>query len=627
MKCADVPASRARRYRKGQAFGALRRPGATWVFRAAFLAMLALAAPGFAAEPKWADPAKAIRIMLPVAETGFDPQATSDYYSSTVERTIFDSLYVFDYLARPYRFMPNTAAAMPEISADGRVWTIRIKPGIYFTDDPVFKGKKRELTAEDYVYAFKRLLDPKMRAPFLWYLDGKLAGADDVLAKAKEAGKLDYDAPIPGLKAVDKHTLRLTLKEPDYVMLGYLSQPAMGAVAREVIEAYGDASGWAMANPIGTGPFKLAQWRRGQKIVLDANPGFREVYFPENGEPSDHELIQAMKGKRLPQVGRIEISIIEESNPQLLAFNSRELDYANVPADLVPNVLGPNATLKPPYVAEGVRLARAMQPALSYCYFNMDDPIVGGYTPERIALRRAIVMGLNTPDLINIWYQGQAVPATQPIPPNVAGYSPDFNVGIKYDPATARALLDRFGYKDRDGDGWRDMPDGKPLVLSMGSATSGRDRERDELWKKSMAAIGIRIEFIKQKWPDLLKMGRAAKLQMWPVGWITTYGEGDAFMQLLYSKNIGQSNYSRFVNAEYDELYRQSKRIPNGPERDAIYRKMATIVAAYNPWDLGVYRYENTLVRPWVQGYKKNVYIEHPWLFLDVDVAAQKTAK
>ena len=590
----------------------------------ALAVVVAVASLPAVAQPKWADPAKTIRVTFPIAETGFDPQATSDYYSSHVERAIFESLYVFDYLARPYRVMPNTAAAMPEISADGRTWTIRIKPGIYFADDPVFNGKKRELVAEDYIYAWKRLLDPRMRAFFIWYLEGKVAGADDVLAKAKQVGRLDYDAPIEGMKALDRYTLRLTLKEPDYVMLGYLSQSPMAAVAREVIEAHADASGWVMANPVGTGPYKLTEWRRGQKIVLEANANYRERYFPENGEPADRELITAMKGKRLPQVGRIEISIIEESNPQLLAFDGRELDYANVPPDLVPNVLDSGAKLKPAYVKQGVRLARAMQPALSYCYFNMDDPVVGGYTPERIALRRAIVMGLNTPDLINVWYQGQAVAATQPIPPNVAGHSADFNVGVKYDPATAKALLDRFGYKDRDGDGWRERPDGSPLVLSMGSSTSGRDRERDELWKKSMAAIGIKIDFIKQKWPDLLKMGRAAKLQMWPVGWITTYGEGDAFMQLLYSKNIGQSNYSRFVNAEYDELYRQSKRIPDSPERNAIYRKMALIIAAYNPWDLGVYRYENTVVRPWVQGYKKNVYIEHPWQFLDIDVAKQK---
>jgi oligopeptide transport system substrate-binding protein len=576
------------------------------------------------AQPRWADPAKTIRVMFPIAETGFDPQATSDYYSSHVQRAIFESLYHFDYLARPYRFVPNTAVAMPEISADGRTWTIRVKPGIYFADDPVFKGKRRELVADDYVYAWKRLLDPRMRAPFLWYLDGKVAGADAVLAKAKEAGRLDYDAPIEGLRALDRYTIRLQLKEPDYVMLGYLSQMPMAAVAREVIEAHGDASGWAMPNPVGTGAFRLAEWRRGQKIVLEANPGYREQYFPENGGPGDRELIAAMKGKRLPQVGRIEISIIEESNPQLLAFDSRELDYANVPADLIPRVLDPGSKLKADYAKEGVRLARTMQPSLAYCYFNMDDAIVGGYTPEKIALRRAIVMAYNVPDLVNVWYQGQAVPATQPIPPVVAGHDPRLDVSVKYDPETAKKLLDRFGYKDRDGDGWRDLPDGKPLTLQMGSATSGRDRERDELWVKSMTAIGIRIEFVKQKWPDLLKMGRAAKLMMWPVGWITTYGEGDAFMQLLYSGNIGQSNYARFVNAEYDELYRQSKRVPDGPARTAIYARMAKIIAAYTPWDLGVWRWENTLVRPWVQGYVKHVYNEHPWLYLDVDTAKRR---
>ena len=155
--------------------------------------LLASGVTGGADAPRWADPAKTIRIMFPIAETGFDPQATQDYYSSHVERAIFDTLYVFDYLQRPYKFVPNVAAAMPEISADGRTWTIRIKPGIYFADDPAFKGKPRELTAADFVYAWKRLLDPRIRAPFLWYLDGKVAGAEAALAKAKETGRLDYD--------------------------------------------------------------------------------------------------------------------------------------------------------------------------------------------------------------------------------------------------------------------------------------------------------------------------------------------------------------------------------------------------------------------------------------------------
>jgi ABC-type transport system substrate-binding protein len=401
----------------------------------------------------------------------------------------------------------------------------------------------------------------------------------------------------------------------------------MAAVAREVIEAYGDASGWAMANPVGTGPFRLKEWRRGQRIVLEANPGFRDVRFPAAGEPADAPMLARMKGKRLPQIGRVEVSIIEESNPHLLAFNAGEADFVNVPADLIGNVLDAGNALKPYYAKEGVRHARAAQPALAYTYFNMDDPVVGGYTPDKVALRRAMVMGFNTDELIRVWYQGQAIRATQPIPPVVAGHSEGFSARPPYDPELARRLLDRFGYRDRDGDGFRELPDGSPLAITMGSATAGRDRERDELWKKNMTAIGIRIDFLKQKWPDLLKMGRAGKLQMWPVGWITQYGEGDAFMQLLYSRNIGQSNYSRFSRPEYDAVYAKTKRVPDGPERTAMYRTLAEQVNAFNPWDLGVWRVENTLVRPWVDGYKKHVYREHAWLYLDVDPAAQKRAR
>ena len=586
----------------------------------ALVAITAVASPVASAQSRHADPAKVLRVMIPIAETGFDPQATSDLYSGHIQRAIFETLYTYDYLARPYRLVPNTAAALPEISADGKRWKIRIKPGIFFADDPAFKGKKRELVAQDYVYSWKRLLDPRMRAPYLWYLDGKLAGAQAVLASAKEAGRLDYNQEIAGLRASDKYTIELELLESDYVLVSYMAHQAMAAVAREVIEAHADGNGWAMAHPVGTGPFRLKEWRRGQKITLEANPGYRDEAFPVAGEATDAPLIARMKGKRLPQIGRIEVSVIEESNPQLLAFNSRELDYANVPGDLAPNVLDAQNRLKPYYTAQEVAHWRLVQPALAYTYFNMEDPVVGGYTPDKVALRRAIIMAFNVRELVDVWYQGQAIPAAQPIPPVVSGHVEGMRAVAAYDPVVAAQLLDRFGYKDRDGDGFRELPDGKPLTLQMGSATSGRDRSRDELWKKSMSRIGIRIDFLVQKWPDLLKMGRAGKLQMWPVGWITQYNEGDAFMQLLYSRNIGQSNYSRFALPAYDELYQQTKRIPAGPERLALYRKMTELVTAYNPWDLGVWRIENTLVRPWVEGYKKHAFNEHAWKYYDIDL-------
>ena len=565
---------------------------------------------------------KTLHVAFPVAETGFDPQATSDLYSDHVQRAIFDTLYGFDYLARPYRRVPRIAVSMPQIEDGGRTWTIRIRQGIYFAKDPAFDGKTRELTAADYVYAWKRLLDPRVRSPFSWYLQGKIVGADAVIEAARKSGRFDYDAPIEGLSAPDRYTIRLKLKEPDYILFGYMCSSPMAAVAREVIERYGDpANGWTMDHPVGTGPFMLKSWRRGQQIVLEANPDFRDERFPQAADDADRKRFAAVQGKKLPLVDRIEISIMEEANPRLLAFESRALDYVNLPQELADRALDASNKLKPEYAARGVTLWRITQPALQYAYFNMQDPVVGGYANDRIALRRALVLAFNKDELIRVVYQGQALPATQPIPPNVPGHDDTLDVAAKYDPAAANALLDRFGYVDRNGDGWRDMPDGKPLSLTMASTPSTRDREIDEIWQKNLKAIGVRIEFMKQKWPDLLKMGKAGQLQTWRIGWINAYAEGDAFAQLLYGGNIGQTNYARFELPAYDELYRASRRLPDGPERNKLYRKMSELVAAYNPWALHVYTVESTLTQSWVRGYKKHAYWEHPWKYIGVDNA------
>ncbi|MEO8849005.1 MAG: ABC transporter substrate-binding protein [Casimicrobiaceae bacterium] len=481
------------------------------------------------------------------------------------------------------------------------------------------------------MYEWKRVIDPKVRSPNAYYLTGKLVGIDEAVAKARASGKFDYDAEIPGMRALDRYTLRLVLVNTDYTLMSYLQQVALCAVAREVVEAYGDASTWVMDHPVGTGPYRLKSWRRGQKIVLVANPGFREEYFP--APPADagaatRALALSMKGKRVPQIGSVEISIIEEPAPTLLAFDSRTLDYFNVPVDLTAKVIGPDGKLLPAYASEGVTLHTIVQNSLGYTYFNMEDPVVGGYTPERIALRRAIVTGFDSHDLVKVIYKGQARVATQIVPPDATGHVEGLDIHPAYDPATARALLDRFGYKDRGGDGYRELPDGKPLTLMMGSTPTSLDRDRDELWKRSMKAIGIRIDFVKQKWPELLKMGRDGnQLQMWSVGWINNGGDGDAFAQLMYGPNAGQSNLARFHNADYDVAYSTSRTLPNGPARDALFVRMAKILQAYTPADLDVFRYENTAVRPWVLGYKKNVLFEHEWAYLDIDVARQQAGK
>jgi ABC-type transport system substrate-binding protein len=590
------------------------------------LAALALALAAESASAQ-ADPDKVLRVAFPVAETGFDPQASSDLYSNHISRAIFDAPYRYDHLARPYRIVPNTATALPEISGDGLDWIIRIRPGIYFADDPAFKGQRRELTAADYVYSWKRVLDPKVRSPNLQQFDGKFVGADALVSKAKETGKFDYDAPMEGLTAPDRYTIRIKLTAPSYDLLSDLTTavPA-GAAAREVVEAYGDGSGWVMANPVGTGPYRLKEWRRGQKIVLEANPGYREMSYGDSADPADRALVARMKGKRLPLIGRVEIHIIEESNPRLLAFEKGDLDYLTVPADLVSNVIDKDNRLLPRFAHAGVTLARGIQPSVNYTYFNMDDPVVGGYAKDRVALRRAIGMAYNTDEEIRVLWQGQAIPATQPIPPGVTGHDPKFDGHVKYDPAGARALLDKFGYVDRDGDGWRDLPDGKPLLLSMGSPPDARSRQYEEMWQRSLSAVRLRVEFVKQKWPDLLKMARAGQLQMWYLGNINTTTEGYGFLALLYGRHAGLSNFARFNLPEFNKLYDASRSLPDSPARTKLFREMSALVTAYAPWNLDVYRYENIAVYPWVVGYKYNAIQQHPWQFYDLDPRVPRRA-
>ncbi|MBP8297567.1 MAG: hypothetical protein KAX84_15760, partial [Burkholderiales bacterium] len=392
----------------------------------------------------------------------------------------------------------------------------------------------------------------------------------------------------------------------------------LAAVAREVIQAHGATGNtWTHDHPVGTGPYLLKEWKRGSKLVFEANPGFRDAVFPDKGEPGDAALIKAYKGRKLPLVGRIEVSIIEESTPRLLAFKSKELDYVYIPADLVNQVIA-NGKLRDDYARAGLQWSRELEPSLQYTYFNMEDPLVGGYTPAKIALRRAIVMGYHGDEEIRVIRNGQALPASQPVPPGLTGYDPTLKPANRYNPVAARALLDKFGYRDKSGNGYREMPDGKPLVLRMGSTPDALHRLQDELWKKNMESIGIRIEFIKQKWPDLLKMSMAGQLMMWNIGWQSGVRDGDSFLGLLYSKNRGNLNDARFSLPEFDRLYEASKQLPDSPERTALYRKMTEIIQVYAPWHPGHYTYRNALVQPWVKGFKPHAFVEHPWMYLDV---------
>jgi ABC-type transport system substrate-binding protein len=574
-----------------------------------------------------ADPNKVIRYAFPIAETSFDPVTVSDLYSNTLIEDILESMLTYDYLARPVKLVPNTLAAMPEISDNGATYVFRIKPGIYFTPHPAFKGKQRELIAADYEFSLKRLFDPKLRSPWMFLLEDSLIGGKEAYNRAKAAGRFDYDLPIEGIKVLDRYSLQVRLKAPDYNLLYIMAMPATAAFAREVVEMYGDDVG---SHPVGTGPYMLKEWKRSSKIVLEANPGFREEFFASEpgSDPLDRKIAAHLKGKRLPLAGRVEISIIEESQPRWLAFLNNEHDYIERFPNDYANIAAPGGKLAPNLAKQGITLQRLVEPNLTYYLFNMEDPVVGGYTPEKVALRRAISMSMNDSEEIQIIRKNQAIRAQSPVPPGVAGYDANFrSSAAEYNPAKAKALLDLFGYLDRDGDGYRELPDGRPLVIDYWSTPTQLERQYDELWKKSLDAIGINMTVHKAKWPDLLKQSKAGKVQFRGYAWAADYPDADNFLQLLYGPNSGQSNDARFRLPAFDRLYEQAKRLPDSPERTRLYQEMNRLILAYAPWKLGVNRIEGYLIHPWIMGYKKHPILRAQWRFLDVDVERQAAAR
>ena len=573
-----------------------------------------------AASAAAADPAKLLRISFPVAETGFDPVRVSDLYSNIVNEAIFERLLTYDYLARPAKLIPMTAESMPEVSEGGRTYIVHLKRGIFFAPDPIFKGQRRELTAEDYVYSFKRFADPANRAPYGFMLQGKIVGLDEQTEAAKKSGKFDYDATIPGLVALDKYTLRFKLTGADFLFPYTLAHVPFCAVAREVVEAYGND---VQAHPVGTGPYVLKEWRRAAKITLEANPSYREVTwnFQADGNSRDEALATEMKGKKIPQIGRVEISIIEESQSRWLAFERKELDYLALPATFVGEALDESNNLKPKWVEQGVSLYRAVDPSVGYTFFNFRDPLVGGFAKEKIALRRAIIMGFDLPAEIRVIAKNQEIQAQMPIPPGVVGFDASYRGVNQYDPVLANKLLDYFGYK-KGSDGYRTLPDGKPLTIRQATGTAAIDREYSELWKRSMDAIGIRMLFEPGKFADTLKAAKACHVMMWQASWTADYPDGDNFMQLLYGPNTGESNNGCYESKAYDALYEKSLTLPpTSVERNRLFIDMSRQIEVDGAWNLHSSPIRNQLIRPWVKGYKKHPILQAEFVYMDVDVA------
>lgn len=557
------------------------------------------------------------------SETGFDPARVGDARSFRVIAHIFEPLLRYDPLARPVKLRPGTATALPEPSSDFRTWTVRVQPGIFFTDDPAFGGRPRELVAADYAYSIRRLADPATKSP--GWSSMEQAGITGLAALRREAVEqkkpFDYDRPIAGLQLIDRYTLRFHLDAGRPRFPQWLADGATGAVAREVIEAQGELS---MQHPVGTGPFRLAEWRRASRIVLERNPAYRDVRYSAEPAADDAEgqaILARLKGRRLPMIDRVEIAVIDEKQPIWLAFLNGETDWIELP-DAFTEVAVPGGRVAPHLARRGIRAERVVQPSTYYTMFNMENPLVGGYAPAQVALRRAIGLAIDVQREIQVLRHGSAVQAQSPVAVHLSGYRPEWRSEMsEYDPARARALLDLYGYTDRDGDGWRETPDGRPLLLQMATQPSQETRRFDELMKRDMKAIGLRIEFQPAQWPEQYKAARAGKLMMWSVS--GRAGSPDGIQGLLRYDGAasGGINLARFNLPQMNEAIATLLALPDGPERDAAFDQAKRLTVAWMPYKLRTHLVQIALWHPQLIGFRRPLFWNQWFDVVDLQAA------
>ncbi|MFZ2644205.1 MAG: ABC transporter substrate-binding protein, partial [Verrucomicrobiia bacterium] len=537
---------------------------------------------------------------------GFDPVRASDVDSALAVCKIYEGLVEYDYLYRPYRVVPRLAESLPEVSADGLTYTFRIKKGVRFQDDPCFPGGKgREVTAEDFIYSFKRLMDAKNLATGSWVFAGRVVGADEWTKASEDRSKpTDYSRPIPGFEAPSRYTLRIRLLEPYPQLLWVLTMQYTFVMPREAVEFYKDD---LLNHPVGTGPYRLKRWQRNYRMEFERNPTFHGQLYPSEGAPGDREKgLLADAGKPLPFIDRVIFYNVREYYTWWQMFLRGQIFTVGISKDYFNKVVNTDLDLTPDMVKRGILLRKEPQMDVYYLGFNWEDPVVGGgKTPEEAVrhrkLRQAITCSFNQ-EQIKETYAGRMIPACGPITPGTTGYDPKKTYPWRFNLDLARKLLAEAGYPDG-----KDARTGKRLHLSldMGGAGDAEARQLGEMYVNFVRQIGVEMTINFSLQPEHWRKLERKETQMFSAGWVMDYPDAQNVLQLWYGPNESPGvNHCNYKNPEFDKLYRSILTMQDSPERTAIYQKMADMVVEDCPSAFMFHRLIYALLRDYVENFK-----------------------
>jgi len=561
-------------------------------------------------------------LRIPMATDGpksLDPVRGSTVYESTVCGHIYDTLLQYKYLVRPPELEPLLLAEMPEVSEDRRTYRFRLKEGVRFHDDACFPGGVgREVVARDVFYSWERIADDSNLPKSWWLIENTIVGFDAWRearnAAVRAGGKFDYDAPVEGLRVIDDHTFEVELVNPVASFLYILAMFQLSVVPREAVETYGDRFG---RHPVGSGPFLLRRegdWVVGKSIVLHRNPGYREEPYPSEGSEEDRaEGLLEPAGRRLPFADRIEVTFYVQDQPQWLEFLGGMLDYTPVPAENFGEAFVKRTRVMRPQFRNRGFTAHAV-PLLDFIFrgFNMEDALVGGYTEEKRALRRAIHLAVDHFEFNDSFYNGINIIYDGPIPPDLEGHPEGHFVADSLqgpDLVRARAELAKAGY-----------PDGKGLPeIEYWTGQGGNSKEQCEMLQRQLARIGVRLKVRLVDFSQLIEAVNNKKAQFFSFAWSSDYPDAENNLALFYGPNEAPgSNSFNYKNPEYDRLYEKVRSMLPSPERTALYVEMRDMILHDVPYVGSMARTRYFLVQPRVEYCKPSEVFTNWWKYLDI---------
>lgn len=497
-----------------------------------------------------------------------DPTRSSSTYDSEVQSQVYEGLFTYKYLVRPYELEPLLAKAMPHVSEDGLTYTIDVREGVFFQDNECFEGGiGRELVAKDFVYSMMRMADDQNQPTGWWLYADRIIGFDEFEKRMSERGDapFDWDAKIEGLQAISKYKLQIRLVRPFPQMLYVLAMSYAVAIPRECAEYYGKTF---TNTAVGTGPFILRTWTRGSRVILDKNPKYRDAYYPTEASPEfQHMLGDA--GKKIPFLDAIVYHVYEQDQPMWLKFRVRDLDMTQLPDEYHSAVLDENKNLRKSFVDEGVSNYNLALLDLIYRGFNMEDPVVGQGESARY-LRQAISLAFSSEEINDAFYSNSCVLYDAPVPPGLDSYVPGITSPYRGpDLEKAKALMVKAGY-----------PGGKGLpTIELDTSVSANSAEQAEMLSRAVGRIGVKIDVNLNSFAELSNKLKKKKAQMFGLAWGGDYPDAENFLQLFYGPNEAPgSNNFNYKNPAYDALYNQSRTLQPGPERTVVYQKMREVL-------------------------------------------------